>query len=102
MVHAESGGGACRDHDDSQPDAEAEHQSNAQGELAKLQTEQQNGDCRRTRDQPACEPEGDDQAGGDIAICKAAADSGGVLALMSILEARCADIQARWWWSWSL
>ena len=94
MVHAEGGGSTCRHHDDGQADAEAQHQGNAQGEFAKLQAEQQDGDRCRTRDQAAGEAEGDDLGCCDVAIGKALADGGGVLALMGILEARRADVEA--------
>lgn len=94
MIHAESGGSACRDHDDGQPDTETQHQGYAQGDLAELQAEQQNGDCRRTRDQPACEAESDDLSSGDSAVGEAATDCVGMLALVGVLEAWRVDVQA--------
>lgn len=85
MAHAECGRHAHRDERQRQADREAQHPHDPERDLLELETEQENGDGCRARDQPAGEPEQHHLTGRDKAIGKPAANVVGMGARVGIL-----------------
>ena len=74
MLRAERSGRADRDEREREPDREAEYERNAEQKPPRLQAEQQHGDGRAARHEPAREPEHHDLPRRHVPVREAAAD----------------------------